>query len=223
VRPGDVAFDVGANIGIYTALLSRLCGPTGRVFTFEPVPDTYWRLRESLALNRCGNVIPVQSAVCERDGTARINLFDAHFSEWNSLGMPSMFNLDGSRISPHDSVEVPACTLDQFCAAEKIERVNFLKVDVEGFELSVFKGAERLLRERRVDFLCFEISQEPLKGAGVESRQVFQALEALGYSSYGLDRTTGKFYGPIRDSSEEWMNFYASTSDLRNHPGNVNP
>jgi len=223
VKPGDTTFDIGANVGIYSVLLSQLCGSIGRVWAFEPVPDTYWRLRENLALNRCGNVIAVQSAVCEKDGTAQINLFDAHFSEWNSLGMPSMFDRDGSRISPRQSIDVPACTLDQFCASEKIERVNFLKVDVEGFELSVFRGAERLLKEHRVDYVCFEISQESLKGAGVGSRQVFEALERYGYPSYGLDRATGTFYGPIRDTSEEWMNFYASTKDLTNYRPQVSP
>jgi FkbM family methyltransferase len=215
IRPGDIAFDVGANVGIYTVLLSGLCGPSGRVWAFEPVPDTYWRLRETLALNRCANVAPVQSAVCERDGTARLNLFDPQFSEWNSLGSPSMCNPSGvGRISPHQSIDVPASTLDLFCATEKIERVNFLKVDVEGFELAVFKGAEVLLRERRVDCLCFEISLESLKGAGMKSREVFEFLEACGYFSYSLDRATGKFCGPIHDTSEEWMNFYASTEDL---------
>jgi FkbM family methyltransferase len=219
VRSGDIAFDVGANIGIYSVLLSRLCGLDGRVWAFEPVPDTYWRLRETLALNRCENVIAVQSAICERDGTARMNLFDSPFSEWNSLGMPSMCNPEGGRISPHQSIEVSTCTLDEFCSREKIERVNFLKVDVEGFEVTVFQGADRLLREHRVDYVCFEISQEPLKGAGIESREVFRALETRGYSSYSFDRTTGRFCGPISDTSEEWMNFYASTRDLTNLEG----
>lgn len=222
VRPGDMAFDVGANIGIYSVLLSQLCGATGRVWAFEPVPDTYWRLRETLVLNRCVNVAAVQSAVCEKDGVARLNLFDPEFSEWNTLGTPAI-RREGSLISPHESIDVPACTLDEFCSREKIERVNFLKVDVEGFELAVFRGADRLLKEGRVDYLCFEISQEPLKGAGIESRQVFEFLKTHGYSSYRLDRATGKFCGPIRDTSEEWMNFYASAQDLTNFKGQASP
>ena len=77
VKSGDIAFDVGAHAGIYSVLLSHLCGPTGRVWAFEPVPDTYWRLRETLALNRCDNVIPVRAAVFEKNGVAKMNLFDA--------------------------------------------------------------------------------------------------------------------------------------------------
>lgn len=214
VQPGDIAFDVGANIGIYSVLLSRLCGPVGRVWAFEPVPDTYWRLRETLALNRCENVTPLQVAICEKDGTARMNLFERQFSEWNSLGKPSMRSPNGNLVSPRQSVEVPAQTLDRFCVAQGIERINFLKVDVEGFELFVFRGAERLLKERRVDYICFEISKEPLKAAGVKSGQVYEALEAHGYRAYRFNTATGRFQGPVRDESESWTNFFASWRDL---------
>lgn len=215
VRAGDTALDVGANIGLYSALLSRLCGVSGRVWAFEPVPDTYWRLRETLALNRCGNVVPVQSAVCDRAGTVFVNLFGPEHSEWNTLGRPSLTEANGSPVVPERSVQVPACTLDGFCASGNIERVNFLKIDVEGFEVPVFKGAERLLSERRVDYICFEISRSPLKGAGFESRQVFEALERHGYRSYSVEETSGRFEGPVEDTTEEWKNFFASPKDLR--------
>ena len=214
VSAGDVAFDVGANIGIYSVLLSRLCGSTGRVWAHEPVPDTYWRLRETLALNRCENVTPVQSAVCDKTGVVRMNLFGPQFAEWNTLGMPKMTSPEGKLVSPSQSLEVPSCTLDEFCDTERIEHINFLKVDVEGFELSVFRGAERLLQERRVDYICFEISQEPLKGAGVEGSKVFEALAARGYLAYRFESSTGTFGGPVRDTAESWTNFFASWKDL---------
>ena len=104
--------------------------------------------------------------------------------------------------------------MDQFCETERIERINFLKVDVEGFELSVLRGAERLLKEHRVDYICFEISKEPLKGAGVESRKVFAALESHGYQAYRFDKTSGSLQGPIQDTSEDWTNFFASWRNL---------
>jgi len=214
VRAGDVAFDVGANVGEYSVLLSRQCGAAGRVWAFEPVPDTHWRLRETLALNRCGNVTPVQAAVCDKAGTVRMNLFEPQYSAWNTLGMPKMITPEGNRVSPATSVDVPSCTLDEFCDSEKIAKVNFLKVDVEGFERAVFQGATRLLRERRVDCICFEISQEPLKGAGANSRSIFEALETHGYLAYRFDEANGNFHGPIRDTSEYWENFYASWIDL---------
>lgn len=214
MRPGDVAFDIGANVGFYTVLLSRLCGPAGHVWAFEPVPETYWRLRETLALNRCENVTSVQSAICDKSGSARMNLFESQFAEWNTLGSPPARPVNGKHVSPRESVEVPAQTLDRFCEAERIQRISFLKVDVEGYELSVFRGAERLLKEHRIDYICFEISKEPLKGAGVQSREVFEALESHGYLSYRFDRKAGQFQGPLQDTAESWTNFYASCQDL---------
>ncbi|MGH9735924.1 MAG: FkbM family methyltransferase [Candidatus Acidiferrales bacterium] len=217
VRAGDVAFDVGANIGFYSVLLSRLCGLSGRVWAFEPVPDTYWRLRETLALNRCDNVSPVQAAVCDRQGDVRMNLFDPQHAEWNSMGVPVMDGRGATKASPSRSITVPACTLDEFCDSEKIERINFLKVDVEGFEMSVFAGAKRLLQEHRVDYICFEISRNPLKAAGFEARNVFETLETYGYFSYALEKTTGRFSGPLHDTSEDWTNFFASVTNLTRH------
>ncbi len=70
VQQGDIAFDVGAHIGVYSVLLSRLCGPSGRVYSFEAVPDTYWRFRETLALNRCENTIAVRAAVFDRSASS---------------------------------------------------------------------------------------------------------------------------------------------------------
>ena len=214
VQPGDTAVDIGANLGVYSVLLSRLCGPRGRVWAFEPVPNTYWRLRETLALNRCENVIPVQAAICERDGTERMNLFAPQFSEWNTFGIPPPRSVNWKRISPRESVEVPARALDRFCESERIDRINFLKVDVEGFEHSVFRGAEHLLKEHRIDYICFEIAKQPLASAGVESREIFAALEAHGYASYRFNRAMGSFQGPIHDTSEAWTNFFASWRDL---------
>ena len=214
VRDGAVAFDVGANVGVYSVFLSRLCGPTGRVFSFEPVPDTYWRLRETLVLNRCENVVAVQVAICENGGTAQMNLFDDEFAEWNTLGKPKMTSSSGLTLQPKRSVSVPAYTLDQFCEANQVSQINLLKIDVEGFELHAFRGATRLLRERRIDCICFEISKDPLKGAGVESRDVFSALEEYGYLSYRFDMKTCRFEGPVHDTGEFWANFFASFNDL---------
>jgi hypothetical protein len=131
IRPGDVVFDVGAYIGVYSVIASRLCLERGKVVAFEPVPATY-----------------------------------------------------------------------------------FLRVDVEGFEKFVFRGAQQLLRNRRIDFICFEISQDPLKGAGVEAREVFTVLGDCGYSTYRF-RWDGKgFDGPFDDSTDYWANYFASWRDL---------
>lgn len=214
VRPGDTVFDVGAHIGRFSLLIEQLVGPAGRIFAFEPVPDTYWSLRECLALNRSTRVIAEQAAICDRVGQAQMNCFAPALSSWNTLGTPVMKTPAGQAVVPGEQVVVPALTLDHICARDGIERIDFLKVDVEGFEAAVFRGAARLLREQRIGRICFEISQAPLAGAGSSAREVFGVLESHGYSIYQYEPQGRRFDGPIRDSTAGWANYYAAAQPL---------
>lgn len=214
IGPGDVVFDVGAHVGEFSVLASRLTGPSGRVIAFEPVPETYWLLRETLALNRCEHVVPVQKAICDVVTTAQMNLFQNQYSSWNTMGKPLMPTPEGNYIQPSQTITVSTDTIDNYCATHAIAHINFLKVDVEGFEKSVFAGAKCMLHEQRVDYICFEISQDPLKGAGVKAQEVFEILVAAGFQSYEYREDDGSFCGPLHDSLEYWANYYASWKDL---------
>ena len=214
VAPDDVVFDVGAHAGRFAAHAERFTSTAARIYAFEPVPHTFQMLRENLALNGCTRVIATQAAVSDRDGIATMNLFPPAFSSWNSLGKPVMKTPTGGRLSPAESVSVPAITLDGFCERERISRIDFLKVDVEGFEKSVFEGSRRLLSERRIGRICFEISADPLRGAGVTARDVFDVLSTHGYFVHGFAEASGCFTAPVRDSDAFWANYYASAERL---------
>ncbi|MEI8349017.1 MAG: FkbM family methyltransferase [Candidatus Omnitrophota bacterium] len=213
IRPKDTVFDVGANVGIFSVFLSRLAMEGGKVFAFEPVPETYWRLRENLALNRCLNVLSIQMAVSDREGVVAMNIFPKEYSDWNTMGKPVMSSPEGD-IVPCESTAVTAVTLDDFCKKENIDHIDFLKVDVEGFEKNVFLGARQLLREKRIGYICFEISEEPLKGAGIAARDVFALLESYEYLVYKFDHAHDVFQGPIHSSSEYYANYFASWKNL---------
>jgi FkbM family methyltransferase len=219
IRPGDVVLDVGAHIGIFSVFAAGLVGLKGAVYAFEPVPDTYWRMLATLVLNRRENVTAIPKAIGDKVGTVRMNLFEPEHSGWNTLGKPLMLTPEGRRVRPLDSINVVSDTLDNFCAEVGIDRVNFLKVDVEGFEKFVFLGASRLLSDRRVDFICFEISRDPLLGAGVKPWEVFETLESYGYLVYRFEDSKQAFMGPIHDSDEYWANYFASHQDLAATPG----
>jgi len=143
-----------------------------------------------------------------------MNLFEEPYSSWNTMGRPRMPTPDGEFLSPKASILVQSDTLDHFCSENDIHRIHFLKVDVEGFEKSVFFGSGSLLRERRINYICFELSQDPLKGAGITAREVFESLELHGYFAYRFDEKSGTFHGPVHDSSEYWANYFASWQDL---------
>lgn len=214
LRPGDTVFDVGASIGLHSVFMSRLITPSGSLYAFEPVPDTYWMLRETLALNRCGNVVPLQLAVSDKVGAVTMNLFELQYCDYNTMGCPVMPGLDGQPVRPSTSTLVESQTLDNFCLQEGIDRVDFLKVDVEGFEKHVLTGSQGLLAHERIGLISFEISEDPLKGAGVVAQEVFQLLESYGYRSYRFNELSEAFEGPIRDSKEYYQVYFASKSDL---------
>ena len=210
IRPGDMVFDVGAHLGFFAVYASRLVAPGGTVYAFEPVPETHQRLVQTLSLNRSENVVAMPTAICDQVGQRPMNLFAPTFSAWNSLGTPVMKAPDGRRLAPTTAISVPTGTLDQFTTDQNVAKINFLKLDVEGFEKQALGGARRLLQERRIDFICFEISQAPLRGAGVRAREVFDLLASHGYRAWSFDAKQCQLNGPVRDSTEEWTNYLAT-------------
>lgn len=133
VRPGDVVLDLGAHIGYYTLLASRLVGPAGRVYAFEPHPRNARYLRRHVAMNRCLNVEVLERAAYDRRGTLG---FD--FGSGSGTG----------RIREGGPMSVAAVRLDDF-AAERGISPRVLKVDVEGGERPVLAGAREILRGDR--------------------------------------------------------------------------
>ncbi|WP_243408081.1 FkbM family methyltransferase [Frankia canadensis] len=203
LRGGDVVFDVGANLGVYSVHARRRSGAAGRVFAFEAVPATADRLAQTLALNRCLDVHVVRAAVTDAPGTATMHVFDDPACGWNSLGAHPMYGYDGAAVRPSASVEVEAVTLDAFAEREGVERVALCKVDVEGFERHVFTGAAGLLAGHRIGVLCFEISEDPLVGEGGTPAEVFESLAIHGYRTFRHDEATGTLVGPVDPAAEQ--------------------
>ena len=209
VGEGDVVLDVGANIGLHATLFSRWVGAQGRVVAFEPVPETVQRLRETLALNGCANVEVIESALLAEPGVARINIFERQYADWNSFGSPRF-----GRVGPIRSQEVRVETLDEFTDREQLEHIDLLKLDVEGFEASAIRGAQRLLADGRISAVSFEISKVPLAGNASTAREIFDLLASFGYSAYRFDANKSRFEGPVEDSDSYYENYYASRTEL---------
>ncbi|HEX2023638.1 MAG TPA: FkbM family methyltransferase [Acidimicrobiales bacterium] len=145
VADGSVCFDVGANIGLYSLGLSQLT-PNGRVFAFEPSPGAFEWLRRNLTANGVTNVEAVHGAASDRVGT--IAFHDVAFFTAGSFTAEEGSYLDSEAVGS-TLVEVPCTTLDAFVESSGVERVDVLKIDVEGAELAVLEGAERTLAEHQ--------------------------------------------------------------------------
>lgn len=135
VSPGMVALDIGAHSGFYTLMLSKLVGPTGKVIAFEPLPANFRILEENVALNEITNVQLQQRAVGEHSGEGNLEVPDPG----DSLVAGPMIAED-----PCGSMKVPTVSLDNFLFERKL-RVDFIKMDVEGAEGDILRGARRIL------------------------------------------------------------------------------
>ncbi len=136
VKPGALVVEVGANIGAHTVYLSSLAGRDGEVHAFEPQRIVFQTLCANLALNQCTNVHARQAAVGEAAGTITVPAMD--FAVRNNFGGVSLRGVtvgEAVALVTLDSLDLPACHL--------------LKVDVEGMEVEVLKGAEQLVQTHR--------------------------------------------------------------------------
>ena len=169
LRPGMRTIDVGANHGVYTLAMARTVGPQGQVWAFEPTPATADFLQQSLELGGFRQVRLLRSAVSDRSGTARFNA-GAH-SELNAIAAG-----DGAP----GGIEVDVATLDGLAAELGWRDIDFIKIDAEGHERSVFLGGKSFFA-RQSPLVMFEIATGDAKDLSV-ARQ----FEELGYRIYYL-------------------------------------
>jgi len=137
VTAGMRVLDLGAQSGFYSLLFSKLVGPQGSVIAFEPLPANYRLLEENLELNRITNVTVERSAVADRSG--EIN-FDFPIDEPSLVAGPVLEN------DNRGTFRVPSVSIDDYIAQRRIP-VDFIKMDVEGAEGMVLRGAKRTLEE----------------------------------------------------------------------------
>lgn len=136
IRPGDVVFDLGANVGTSAMLFSPLAGPTGHVFSFEPV--FHQVLQRNLEENGIRNVTVVPSGVADRTGEIEFTITDAGIDSRIATGRARGRN-----------EAMPVIALDDFVAARGLERVDFIKMDIEGAEELAIRGAFDLIARCR--------------------------------------------------------------------------
>ncbi len=174
LRPGDVVVDVGAHIGSFASAALEAVGPSGLVYAFEPNPATFGRLRDAFPNGVPSNVVLDRVAVGDRraDGVAMHEPPDTDGvrGDLASLAGGSDWQVAGT---------VPMRRLDDLLPAAG--RIRLLKLDVEGFEPAVLRGAEGLLREQRFDAVMAEINPSALLRAGSRPADVIAALEQAGY------------------------------------------
>ena len=184
---GELAVDVGANIGVMTSLMARRVGPTGRVVAFEPHPEIVEQLRANVNRWKPNTAVaPIDvHALALSDRSQTMRLFtDTQFDRNKGTAslVPTAAPAASTRI-------VSACRLDDVVSDTSV--IGMLKIDVEGHEFEVLRGAERLLKDHRVRDVIFEEMERPPTPAT-------RLLESLGYTVLALQqRLFGVVVSPL--------------------------
>jgi FkbM family methyltransferase len=188
-----VLFDVGANIGVHTLSWASSCR---HLFAFEPSPATRNILARNVASNRLADrVSVVPKAISNREGTATF-----HVCKDNALSSLK----DTRRNGVAETVSVEVTTLDTFAREQKIERVDFIKIDVEGFETEVLEGAKTILSTMKPD-LFVEIYGGTASNPDPE--RTIRFVTSLGYQAFVM--IEGRMV-PFARHDDRHYNYYFS-------------
>jgi FkbM family methyltransferase len=221
--PGDTAIDVGAHVGQYSLIAAKLVGSKGKVYSFEPNSITAECLRRNIKLNSFYNIKVIQKAVTSKMGK---RIYYPSLDKGN-IGSGTLvcrqpvsdnsFNLSGN-------LEVDSISLDEYSANNGIDQCRLLKIDVEGYEMEVLKGAEKLL-ERNPDIIIMcELSDENLSFMGIVSRDVIDYMSDLGFECYMFSKYINRLVKPAatrRFSIENVIFKKHENQHLSSNPGKI--
>lgn len=178
LEPGMVVVDVGAHSGYYTLLAAKGVGAKGEVHAFEPVSVIFRRLKENVSLNALENVRLNNAALWETEAELPIYL-----SMSTNSGLTSFIR---SKYTEEKPTIVKALSLDCYVQAVQTKRIDLLKIDVEGAELPVLKGATGILRSYSPDVIC-EIYEPILPQAGYTVDDLLGFMAGFGYRAFYVD------------------------------------
>ncbi|MEO7104186.1 MAG: FkbM family methyltransferase, partial [Gemmatimonadaceae bacterium] len=178
VRPNMTVFDIGAHVGLFSLAAALRVGTGGKVVAFEPSPETLVVLRKHVALNGWRDRIAVEPVVVsDRPGT--ITFYTHHDSMAASLSLANVVELNVQHPKTVTPVTVPTVTLDDYCR-ERGLIPDVLKIDVEGAELRVLRGAEQTLRHHSPVIWC-EIHPMQMQNMGDDIDELKRYLADVGY------------------------------------------
>ena len=184
-----IIFDVGANVGAYTKLL--LSQPEKKkIYAFEPNKSAFSSLRKNITDDQ---VKMFNMCLGDKKGTATL-YFDKESSELASLVKR---RLDHFNIKSSLSEKVKVDTLDSFCTTNHIDRIDFLKIDAEGYDLMILQGSKNMLNKNKIKFIQFEFG-----GANIDTRTFFQDFYYLLKNNFNLYRVTRNGLYPLTKYSE---------------------
>jgi FkbM family methyltransferase len=215
IKPGNIFVDVGAHLGWYSVIVSRLVGSAGKVFSFEPNPFSYGMLKKNLAENKCANVSAEQFAVSDENGECSIyTIGDLWFGsriidprkDPDFFITPNVSDFDDKTIRES---KVRKISLDNYFGNS---RVDFVKIDTEGNDGHVFAGMQNLIKNNPQIIIFMEFAPALLQKSGTSPERLVSDIRNLGFNIFMTDGSTLK---PFRELPGFNGNLLVSRKDIR--------
>lgn len=175
IKPGDSILDIGSNIGFYAKILSSFTGKTGKVYCFEPDSTNYKYLKKNV--QGIENIVLFNKAVSDKADTLKVY-------------KSKLLNVDHRTypVNNYDSVEeIESVSIDALITENTIPKVDVIKIDIQGYELTAFNGMKHLLSTNNHLKIIAEYWPHGFKRAGTSAIEFYNFFDALGYHFYLID------------------------------------
>jgi len=197
IKIGEHVVAIGAKIGIYTLALSKFVGLPGKVFSFEPTPESFEILRKNKQVNNLDNVVIEQKAVTDK----------------NEIGMLEFREFSGKNRINNDcknGVSVDCVNLDSYFLGKE-KSISFIKIDVEGSEPRVLSGMKNILEKNKKIKILFEYNPTLISNYKTKPEKILEELTKQGFSLFDLEKDYD-----IEVNVEHFVNNYNNTQKLTN-------
>lgn len=173
IAQGRIIFDIGANIGSTSLYFSKL-SPDATIFAFEPNQETFSKLQSNLSFNRNSRILPQNIGLGDKNSVMKLFEVDE-----NNPGMNRILP-DGSQF-PFTTIQIER--LDDFCKRHEINKIDFMKIDVEGFEYAVLEGGQNIIKSCK-PLIFLELDDSNLRDNNRSARELLILLEGMGYTCF---------------------------------------
>jgi FkbM family methyltransferase len=177
IKPKQYVFDIGANIGYYTLQALARVGSEGRVFSFEPVAATFKKLRDNINLNNFSNAIIEKLALLDKRD--KIELYIADETSIGSSSISMHVNFSGEKEF------ADAISLDEYVIEKNINKIDIIKIDVEGCESRVIEGMKNVMNSFK-PLILIEVNQERLQTTGSSKEKLFEQFYINDFEAFEI-------------------------------------